>query len=57
MKRVDRKRADRFLHKLWTEHVGTEGYDKKEWGNLEQAIWTNPKKDEEEEADESLEDE
>jgi hypothetical protein len=27
--------AQQLLHKLWTKAVGTKGYDKKEWQQLE----------------------
>jgi hypothetical protein len=27
------------LHTLWTKHVGTPGYDKREWGKLDRAIF------------------
>ncbi len=29
---------DRILHRLWTKAVGTEGYDKAEWVELERIV-------------------
>lgn len=30
--------GDEIFHKLWTKAVGTEGYRKKEWQNLEKIV-------------------
>jgi len=34
-----RTRANGLLHRLWTKAVGTPGYIKAEWMELEQIVW------------------
>jgi len=39
---MDRNKIDILMHRLWTKAVGTKGYEKKEWIELERAIWETP---------------
>ena len=36
---MDKYKIDILMHRLWTKAVGTRGYEKKEWIELERAIW------------------
>lgn len=46
MKRSERIKAEHFFLKLWDQAVGTPGYNKEEWKDVQFAIWTDPEKDE-----------
>lgn len=35
----DKLGRDAILHELWTKAVGTPGYDKKKWQELEKLVW------------------